>query len=629
MSSRLSQSIIALPIVSALIISALALTACSTGSKQTSEQVQVQKAPATSSSIGSSHSYTYQSADVYAPEHATKLLQQKESDKIREAKQLMVVSAHPLATQAGYEILSKGGNATDAMVAVQTVLGLVEPQSSGLGGGAFLLYYDAQEGRLTTFDGRETAPLGTYETLFINSEGETLGFFEAVLGGKSVGTPGTPKLLWERHKANGKLAWHEVLQPAITLAEQGFEVTPRLASALDRDSARLTQDPQASAYFYPQGQALKAGAKLRIPAYAEVLKQMRDRGGDYFYSPEFAQAIINKVNSHSNPGTLSQRDFDNYQIVERPATCAQVLSYEICGMGPPSSGAITVLQTLKLLEASDFSQLTPESPDAWHHIAEAYRLAFADRGRYIADTDYVEMPSTLLDQSYLSERASLIQETPSENVEPGLPPLERGKTSDSYPRYSGYSPERASTTHFVIVDKDGNVVSMTSTIENGFGSRLMVNGFMLNNELTDFSFSPEKSGQLVANRVQPGKRPRSSMAPTIVFKTDAFKETKPYMALGSPGGSRIINYVGNTLIRTLFWQQQPSEAIFAPHYTNRFGSYDVEARSDTRAIATELANQGYKVNTRDLNSGLHLVQWTSEGLLGIADKRREGSALGH
>lgn len=537
--------------------------------------------------------------------------------KTATANKHIVVAANPYASQAGLDILNNGGNAIDAMVTVQFVLGLVEPQSSGIGGGAFALFYDASKERIHSFDGRETAPATATEDLFLDKKGNTLAFFEAVIGGRSVGTPGVPLLLWELHQRFGALSWPTLLRPAIELAEKGFVVGPRMAGALIRDKDRLTRDAVASAYFYPNGQALEAGQRLVNPAYAVTLKRLSEKGGQYFYHPDFAQDIVDKVQGHQNPGRLSLSDFKSYKIVERPSVCAGFVAYEVCSMGPPSSGAHAVNQILSTYEQVNCNhQLPPESPMAWHVISEASRLAFADRGQYLADPDYYPVPQGLLEPSYLLKRATLIDlNAKLESVAPGIP---RGS------RTATFTPDltlsQRSTTHFVIADKLGNVLSMTSSIENGFGSRLMTQGFLLNNQLTDFSFSGTKDGHLVANRVEPGKRPRSSMSPVIVLK-----DGRPELALGSPGGSRIINYVANTLIRVLAWNTPLDDAINRPHIVNRFGPLDIEKGGDSDSLIKALRTKGYQPNIRDLNSGLHGIHFHSGQWFGAADKRREGA----
>jgi len=556
-----------------------------------------------------------QATDLIAPEAGTS--KQEKSSVI--AKNYIAVTAHPLASQAAYDILKQGGSAIDAMVTVQTVLGLVEPQSSGLGGGAFLVYYNAKSKRLTTFDGRETAPLKAPNDLFLAKDQTPLAFFDAVVGGRSVGTPGTVKLLWDTHQKYGHLDWSRLLSPAQSIATNGFKVSPRLAGAISADSKRLLSDQSAANYFLPNGQTLKEGQILKNQAYADTLSQLASKGGDYFYNPEFSAAISKKVKESANPGFLSTQDFEQYKVIERSPSCTTYRQYNVCGMGPPSSGAITVSQTLGMLENTKINEMTADKAKAWHIISEASRLAFADRGLYIADPDFVNLPSGLLSKSYLRNRAKLINENISSKIIKAGQPT--ALTTAQFQQ--GRSPEQNSTSHFVIVDREGNIVSMTSTIENAFGSRLMVKGFMLNNELTDFSFAPTKNGNRIANSVEAGKRPRSSMAPTIVFKND-----QPYLAIGSPGGSRIINYVTNSLIALLDWSFPLQEALDMPHIVNRFGTMDVEKNSKATDLSNEFKTLGYQVSERDLNSGLHAVMFTKNGMIGAADNRREGVALG-
>jgi gamma-glutamyltranspeptidase/glutathione hydrolase len=536
------------------------------------------------------------------------------------ANAFMVATANPLATEAGYNVLAAGGNAIDAMVAVQTVLGLVEPQSSGLGGGAFALYYDSKQNKITTFDARETAPMAATPELFIDN-GEPLNFYDAVVGGRSVGTPGTVKLLDTLHQAYGSEEWANLLQPAIQLAEKGFSVSPRLANAIADDQEYLNRHVGTREYFFDDaGVPLSVGALLQNKEYANTLSLIAKDRSSGFYQGETAKAIVSAVQkAPGNPGVLSLSDLENYQVVERSAVCTPYLQYSICGMGPPSSGALTVSQILKLTESFPLKQLGEHHPMSWQIIGDASRLAFADRGRYMADTDFISMPEGLLDDDYLKERAKLI--TPGialKEVSPGSPPWAQPQA-----RADDRAIELPSTSHFVIVDADGNVLSMTTTIENGFGSRLMAAGFLLNNELTDFSFVPEEDGKRVANRVEPGKRPRSSMSPTIVMKGG-----KPYLAIGSPGGSHIIGYVANSLIRHLLWDQPINEAINSPHLINRFGTYDLEGNEPLNMMATELERMGFEINRRDLNSGLQAIQIGPSLLTGTADRRREGSVLG-
>ncbi|BBB30654.1 gamma-glutamyltransferase [Neptunomonas japonica] len=564
---------------------------------------------------------TSQVADSVAPEVASGT----SSKTSVSAKDYMVAAANPLAAKAGYEVLKAGGSAADALVAVQVMLGLVEPQSSGLGGGAFLVYYDAKTKQVTTFDGRETAPLAATPALFQNADGSTMKFYDAVVGGRSVGTPGTVKLLESVHKRYGKQSWESLLKPAISQAQQGFIVSPRLAGSIAADAERLSRYPDTKAYFFNEdGSPLSAGQRLKNQKYADTLTTLAGNGADAFYNGKIAQDIVSRVRSAAdNPGVLSTRDFAAYQVKERPATCAPYHQYDVCGMGPPSSGALTVGQILGISSHFDLKSLGKDNPQSWQVIGDASRLAFADRGRYMADSDYVPMPQGLLDPSYLAERAKLITlgtALSKEQVTAGEPAW--GSTQ-KVALADDESIELPSTSHFVIADKEGNIVSMTTTIENGFGSRLMSNGFLLNNELTDFSFASHKNGYPIANRLEPGKRPRSSMSPSIVMKDDA-----PYMAIGSPGGSRIIGYVANTLIAHFDWDMTIQDAINLPHLVNRFGTYDLEKGTSAEQFKTPLETMGYKVNVRDLNSGIHAILLKDNKLTGAADPRREGEVYG-
>ncbi|WP_254869683.1 gamma-glutamyltransferase [Thalassospira sp. HF15] len=534
----------------------------------------------------------------------------------------MVSAANPLAVQAGANILRSGGNAIDAMVAIQTMLGLVEPQSSGLGGGAFLVYFNATTGKLTTLDGRETAPLNATPTLFQDENGEPLKFYDAVVGGRSVGTPGTPALMKDAHEKWGQLPWKALFDPAIDVAKTGFKVSPRLAALIANDQEKLSRDPEAREYFFDKdGAPLTAGTVLKNPKYAKTLQDLATNGIVNFYQGPIAEDIVAKVKGASwNPGVLSLADFANYQVKERPTVCVEYREHDVCGMGPPSSGALTVGQILGLLEPYDIAEMGPSAAQSWRLIGDASRLAFADRGRYMADIDFVPMPlNGLLDKTYLAERSKLLdRDTALEKVEPGTPSFSHAmKLADDE------AIELPSTSHFSIVDIYGNAVSMTTTIENGFGSRLMVNGFMLNNELTDFSFRTHSDGVPIANALAPGKRPRSSMAPTIVMKND-----KPVIVTGSPGGSRIIGYVAQSLIGMIDWNMSPQEAANMPHLVNRFGTFDLEAGTDAENLATALEAMGFNVSIRDLNSGIHTIMVTEDSLIGAADRRREGIVVG-
>jgi gamma-glutamyltranspeptidase/glutathione hydrolase len=541
------------------------------------------------------------------------------------AKNWMVAAANPLAAQAGAEMLRAGGNAVDAMVAVQLVLGLVEPQSSGLGGGSFLVYWDATERKLTTFDGRETAPMAATPRLFQNEQGEPLGFMAAVVGGRSVGTPGTPRLLEMAHRRYGKLAWGRLFEPAIGLAEQGFDVSPRLAGLVAAEGDALKRFAPTTAYFFPDGAPLKAGAVLRNPAYAATLHALAEEGADSFYSGPLAAEIVRTVReAPGNPGVLVEGDLAAYRVKERAPVCAPYRGLDVCGMGPPSSGALTLGQILGMLEPYDLKALGPTSPESWRLIADASRLAFADRGRYMADEDFVPMPTKgLLAPDYLKARADLLRgDDALPEVAAGTPKWDHAQLNP--PTYADDAAlELPSTSQIVIVDADGNALSMTTTIENGFGSRLMVGGFLLNNELTDFSFKSQENGVPVANRVEPGKRPRSSMAPTIVLK-----DGKPVLALGSPGGSQIIGYVAKTLVSHLDWGMDIQSAVAAPNVLARFNAVEIEKGTSAEALEPGLKALGFPVKSAEMTSGVQAIAIGEGALTGAADPRREGIAIG-
>jgi len=565
-----------------------------------------------------------QAADTVAPESPSAVAEKK---PVHAARQ-MVVAANPIATQAGLDVLRAGGSAADAVVAVQTVLGLVEPQSSGIGGGAFLVWYDAESGTVTTFDGRETAPAAATPELFLGADGKPLDFFDAVIGGRSVGVPGVPRLLETVHKKYGKLDWAELMQPAIELAESGFTISPRLNTMITEDIGRLDTQTGTRAYFFDAlGSPRAAGAMLRNPEYAESLRAIAEGGADAFYKGPLAGRIVAAVNGHpTNPGKLDLEDLAAYQVKERPAVCAPYRGLSVCGMGPPSSGALTIGQILGMVEPFELATLGKDDPESWRIIGDASRLAFADRERYIADSDFVNVPKGLLNADYLKARSALIRRPtalPDAEVGPGEPPWDKAGLDGAELRMDGKAFDMPATSHFSIVDADGNVAAMTTSVENAFGSRQMAGGFILNNQLTDFSFAPEKDGAAVANRVEPGKRPRSSMAPTIVLK-----DGKPLYALGSPGGSSIIPYVATALIGLIDWQLDMQAAISMPHMLNRFGTYELEAGTQAEEFADDLKALGFETKIGDLNSGLHGIAITPDGLTGGADPRREGIALG-
>ena len=570
-----------------------------------------------------------QAADTVAPEAAGAGMVQvpaalrasaeaKAAGRPAVAEDGMIVAAHPLAVEAGAGVLARGGTAADAMVAAQAVLGLVEPQSSGLGGGAFLVWHDGETGEITTLDGRETAPLAATPRLFQDAQGAPLDFFEAVVGGRSVGVPGTPALMEAAHERWGRAPWPGLFGPAIRLAEEGFAVSPRLAGLVARDAERLARYAATRAYFLPGGAPLRAGDTLRNPAYAETLRLMADRGATPFYTGTIAGDIAETVqHAKGNPGELRPLDLAIYELRERDAVCVPYRGYEVCGMGPPSSGGVTVGQILGLLRPFDLADLGPDSAEAWRLIGDASRLAFADRGRYLADSDFVPVPvQGLLDADYLSERGRFLRrEDALRAVAPGDPEFDHARDWGKAETLA-----QPATSHLSIVDSQGNALSMTTTIENAFGSRLMVRGFLLNNELTDFSFASHADGRVVANAVAPGKRPRSSMAPTILRH-----DGRPVLVLGSPGGSRIIGFVAKTIIAWADWDMDVQTAVALPHLVNRFGRYDIEASAAW--LAPALVRMGYDVAPGAMSSGLHAIEIGAR-LGGGADPRREGLAYG-
>lgn len=547
-----------------------------------------------------------------APEQGYGLTEQK----LAHANEFMVASANPLATQAGYDILAKGGTAVDAMVAVQTTLSLVEPQSSGLGGGAFVVYWDNNTKKLITFDGRETAPMAVDENLFMK-DGKPMGFMDAVVGGRSVGVPAVPLLMHDLHKRYGKLAWQNLFDDPIRLATDGFKVSPRMASSIESNKTSLAKHKTTADYFLPNGTPLKAGDILKNAEFAQTVQALANEGSQPFYHGKYAQNIVQVVNDSDNKGTLAMADFGAYQVIERSPVCADYRQYQVCGMDAPSSGGIALGQIVGVLNQFLPNQLPVNQDHTLRVLGDASRLAFADREQYVADPKYTTVPSAqMLSKEYLAQRAELIK-----NTNLALETVKAGEISSTHA--PAPSLELPSTSHISIVDKYGNVLSMTTSIENAFGSTLMANGYLLNNELTDFSFEPTKNGKPVANRVEGGKRPRSSMAPTIVMK-----DNKPYMAVGSPGGSRIIGYVAKTLVAHVDWGMDIQQAINYPNVLNRFGSYEIEQGSNAVQFNTPLMNLGYKTDIRDLNSGVQGIVITEKGLQGGADPRREGKVMG-
>jgi gamma-glutamyltranspeptidase/glutathione hydrolase len=535
------------------------------------------------------------------------------------AASFMVASAHPLATQAGYEVLAAGGSAADAAVAVQAMLTVVEPQHSGIGGGGFALYRDAATGTLASFDGRETAPAAVTPDYWLGPDGQPREFWDAVPGGRSVGVPGTLKLMETLHERYGRLPWGELFAPAIALAEDGFPISGRLAAAIvEAEENGLDEFPAARAlYFHQDGSPKREGEILRNPDLARTFRLVAAEGSDPLYEGAIARDIIFAVRTAANPGMITLDDLASYEVIERAPVCMTYRAYEVCGMGPPSSGALTVGQMLGMLSHFDLPAMGPGT-DATHLFLEAGKLAFADRGLYMGDSDFVTMPEGLLDPAYLKSRAELIDPAKAmEAASPGEPPWKKAELR---------APDRArpehGTTHFVIVDSHGDMLSATTTIETSFGSRVVTGGFMLNNELTDFAFAPEEDGRPVANRVEGGKRPRSSMSPTMVFR-----DGTPILLIGSPGGANIIPFVAQALVGILDFGLDPQAAIDAPHVLNRGGPTMVEEGPDAAATVEALAALGHQAEIADLNSGLQAIV-IDDGLTGAADKRREGLVMG-
>ena len=537
------------------------------------------------------------------------------------ADEWMIVTANAYASIAGAEILKDGGTAADAMVAAQTVLGLVEPESSGLGGGGFLVWYDSNTKQVTTLDGRETAPSSSQVSQFQNKDGESMKFFEAVIGGLSVGTPGIPALMFEAHKKWGNKQWGQLFAYGIGLSENGFMVSNKLASSIQRDLERLKTFQSTRDYFMPGNLPLNNGDIIKNQDYGNTLKKIASSGIDEFYLGNIADDIIDTVkHAKNNPGYLQKEDLKNYKVIERKPICINYKIYDICGMGPPSSGGIAVAQIFKILENFDLETLNNLDPITWQIIGDTMQLVFADRGLYLADSDFVNVPiEALINAGYLRKRAGEINPgTKTENILPGKPVdnLAMNLASDT-------SIEMPSTTHISIVDQYGNALSMTSSVENAFGSRLMTqHGFLLNNQLTDFSFQYEKNGKLIANRLEPGKRPRSSMSPTIVLKDNV-----PVLVIGSPGGSNIIGFVINAIIGFIEWDMNVQEIVSMPHAINKWGKYEIEDSSYAPNLNQALSDMGYETKIRKYYSGLNAIS-IGEKLKGGSDPRREGIALG-
>ena len=530
-------------------------------------------------------------------------------------------AAHPLAVEAGYAILRRGGSAIDAAVAVQMVLNLVEPQSSGIGGGAFILHYSAAEAKLAAYDGRETAPAAARADRFIGADGQPQKFLDAIVGGKSVGTPGVLRALELAHAKYGKLPWAELFQPAIRLASEGFPLSPRLHDLLAWVRLPARDQAMRRMYYRDDDTPKPIGTRLKNPALADTLRRIAAQGANAFYEGEIARDIAGKVKSAPNPGDLSENDLAQYRAKQREPVCGPYRQWKVCGMPPPSSGGVAVLQVLGILQQLAPVSLPSDSIRAAHLIAEAERLAYADRERYLADADFVPVPlAGLMAPEYLAARAALVRRDRSLNhalagTPPGAP---LASLADDAP------PELPSTSHLSIVDAEGNAVAMTTSIEFAFGSQQMVRGFLLNNQLTDFSFVAQQEGKPVANRIEPGKRPRSTMAPTMVFDRDG----KLVLMLGSAGGSAIINHVVKTLVAALDRNMDIQQAIDLPNFGSRNGPTELERGTAAASWAEPLRALGHDVRLIDMTSGVHGIQRTRTGWSGGADPRREGMAKG-
>ena len=538
------------------------------------------------------------------------------------AKRHMIAAANPHAAQAGLEMMRAGGSAVDAAIATQMVLGLVEPESSGIGGGAFMLVYDAKAKRTTSFDGREMAPASATPTMFLDANGQPRSKGEVIPGGLSVGIPGVVKMLWLAHQKYGKLPWTKLFEPAIKLSEDGFPVGPKLARSV-KNFSRGADMPDIKAHFYhADGTPLNEGEIYKNPDYAETLRKIAKEGPDGFYKGEIAQAIVGAVqHAPRQQGGMTLEDLDKYQAKERAPVCGDYREYNVCSMGPPSSGGIAVLQILGMLQRFTPEQLTPNSVSGAHLFAQASRLAYADRAQYLADPAFVDVPiKGLTDKTYIASRAALID--PAKDMGTavaGNPPQKHAALSPQV------SPVLHGTSHMTIVDDTGDVVAMTTSVETGFGAKIMAKGFILNNTLTDFSLQPVRDGKPVANAPAPGKLPLSAMSPTIVFD----KKGDFLVSVGSPGGPAIIDYVSQILIGILDAKMSSKQAMSIPHEINMNGPTLLETSPTTDALAAQLTAKGHTVQTSRMEgSGLHSIQKVKGGYIGAADPRRDGIALG-
>lgn len=533
----------------------------------------------------------------------------------------MVAAANPLAVEAGLRVLRDGGSAVDAAVAIQAVLGLVEPQSSGLGGGSFLVFYDAKTGKVTAYDGREKAPSAASPEMFLGPDGKPLPFVTVLLSGRSTGVPGAVAMLSMAQKEHGKVAWNTLFKDAEKLADDGFVVSPRLAGMINSTRAPQASQPDAVKYFTkPDGTRYKAGDVLKNPAYAETVRQIAAKGPAALLDGPIAQAIVDRVHEGDLPSTMTLADLKNYKPRSAPALCRPWKVYTVCVPNPQSSG-LAVIQALRMLEHTDIGKRGPTDPVAWTLLAQAERVMYADRDRYVGDPDFVKVPiEGLLDPKYVAERAKLITDKAG-----AAPPFGYPKGAPKVGIDMTHEP--GGTTHFVVADPQGNVVSMTTTVESIFGNGRMVGGFFLNNQLTDFSFSPkEKDGAPAANAIAGGKRPRSSMAPIIVLD----KKGKFLAAVGSPGGNAILSYNLKAMVGVFYWGLNMQQAVSLPNVVARGETYSGDADLFGPEMLAALNARGVNVKVGQIEgSGLQGVIVRPGNMLeGGADPRREGVAKG-
>ncbi|MBT4989010.1 MAG: gamma-glutamyltransferase [Rickettsiales bacterium] len=533
------------------------------------------------------------------------------------ADEFIVVTASKLSSEAGEYIINKGGNAVDAAIASQLVLNLVEPHSSGIGGGGFFIFYDAKSKKSFFYDGRETAPQHYSPEVFLDKDGNSRDFFDVLDGGLTVGVPSLLKLLKVVHEKHGKLKWFELFVPAIDLAENGFEVSPRLETLLE-ESKHIKNFDNTYEYFYDNIGEEKVRQKIYNHQFAETLRNIAENGIDDFYQGKIAADIVKMVNNtERNPGYLTIEDLARYEVVSKDLLCMKYRKYKVCSIPMPSSGGVAILQTLGILENFDLTQMTPDSAESVHIISEALRLAYVDRNKYTADDRFVYVPvKQMLSKKYLKERSFLI------NIDSSLLDVKPGE----FTHLASFEQpiDHPSTTHLSIVDKAGNAVSFTSSIQYFFGSGLTTHGFLLNNQLTDFAFVPMVNGKKVANRAEAGKKPRSSMSPTLVFD----ENNKLFMVVGSPGGSRIISYVIKTIVSVLDFNVSINDAVALPNFTKMNNKLEIEKSSNITKHKKALEQKGHELLIHDMTSGIHAILIKDGKLYSGVDPRREGFALG-